>query len=795
MTPTPTATLCARAADSALRQPRAGLRRELTREGAVARPRRMDAERERPELRPSFRAAPRPAGSGSRHGSRKDRPELAASESRSGRVFRRPRSGGRDSRPGSLGPELRPAQLRRQTSRTFLTVPESTEGVGEQEPKSWLLRRRHPATPSVQKSVRDRDRSPAPGLLKFQKIMHDWAKKESSPSIEPGRENESPVRQYGYYKKTITLSGHILYLKGQPERKLSAFYRKLTKKGLYQLVTDIIVMIRVCKMFRQGLGGFREYQIIETTQRSQPIFSFWDKKKEGRIHFDTMDFLAEEGHFPPKAIQIMMKRPSWRTHQEVQSLCSILQNLDSFRNYSEKLQLLLAKIMRFERFGRRRVIIRKGQKTNCFYFIYLGTVAVTEDEDGSSAFLDPHPKLLYKGDCFGEVGLLNTSLKKATVVCMEETEFLVVDREDFFANELDKEVQKDAQNRFDFFRSMDLFYSWPEEKLWQLVSVGKLEKFSYGQLISADFRESGFVMFVCKGTCEVLRLVELSNSIFYYKWIWQQLHLLDDHSLKAHLMEPSPEERFRQFQIKSFPHQDYSPLKLLHLQNSRKSQKFSLSEINTKANTLPRKLGPKVNSRTYQPLNYPMINTKHGEIPKEAAVGAYLSIRTVEQGETIGLHQMLLPESQQDVRPLILVSLGVELIRMSKDQFYKMFSEKELRKKLLRYQIQYPSDDEICQKFLMENSWNVFRKDLIRLLVSSPKCRPFTPKAPKKKGAFNPRSVFLDLGSMNKTDHRYPIFVAPQKLLPPLRIVQAITGPRYKIQDVLPQYKSAGVLI
>lgn len=55
----------------------------------------------------------------------------------------------------------------------------------------------------------------------------------------------------------------------------------------------------------------------------------------------------------------------------------------------------------FPRFGRRRVIIKKGQRSSSFYFIYLGRVAVTEDEDGSSAFLDPHPLLLHKGDCFG----------------------------------------------------------------------------------------------------------------------------------------------------------------------------------------------------------------------------------------------------------------------------------------------------------------------------------------------------------------------------------------------------------
>lgn len=55
----------------------------------------------------------------------------------------------------------------------------------------------------------------------------------------------------------------------------------------------------------------------------------------------------------------------------------------------------------FSRFGRRRVIIKKGQRGNSLYFIYLGRVAVTDDEDGSSAFLAPHPLLLCKGDCFG----------------------------------------------------------------------------------------------------------------------------------------------------------------------------------------------------------------------------------------------------------------------------------------------------------------------------------------------------------------------------------------------------------
>nr|KAF6470968.1 cyclic nucleotide binding domain containing 2 [Molossus molossus] len=504
----------------------------------------------------------------------------------------------------------------------------------------------------------------------------------------------------------------------------------------------------------------------------------------------------ERGYFPPRAIEIAQKIPSWRTEQDVQSLCNFLQVLDCYRNYSEPLQLLLAKVIRFERFGRRRVIIKKGMKSNSFYFIYLGRVAVTEDEDGSSAFLDPQPMLLHKGDCFGEMGLLSSSVRRATVVCMEETEFLVVDQEDFLANKLDQEVKKDAQHRFDFFRRMSLLHSWSDEKLWKLVTLGKVEKFLYGQLISKDIVESSSVMFVCRGSCEVLRLLDLGASPFYYKWIWQHLELIDDRALKTNLKELFPVKRFKEFRIKSYPVQDFSSLKLLRLEKAWEQQGTSFSrKINTLENSLPKMLGPKIKSRQPQLLECPMINTKHGDIPKEASVGAYIKIHTVEEGEIIGLHQILLPDNQQDLRPLILVSMGVELITVRKEKFCELIDSK-VTEKLSRFKIGYLSDDDMCQKFLMENSWDVFRKDFLRLLLKPRRGPPPPSVRNKKNEIYNPKSLTLDLCSFNKeTNPTYPIFMAPQKNLPPLRVVQTITAPRYKIQELLPRYKNAGVLV
>ncbi|KAB1262456.1 Cyclic nucleotide-binding domain-containing protein 2 [Camelus dromedarius] len=190
-----------------------------------------------------------------------------------------------------------------------------------------------------------------------------------------------------------------------------------------------------------------------------------------------------------------------------------------------------------------------------------------------------------------------------------------------------------------------------------------------------------------------------------------------------------------------------------------------------------------------------MINTKYGDLPKEAAVGAYMKIHTVEQGEILGLHQILLPETQHDMRPLILISLGAEVIRVREEKFCDLLDSKTIEK-LSKFKIKYPSDEDMCQKFLKENSWNIFRKDLLRLLVEPRQCPQFTPIQPKKKGIYSPKPVMLDLYSLGKkTKPRHPVFMAPQKYLPPLRIVQTILAPRYKIQELLPQYKNAGVLV
>lgn len=61
-----------------------------------------------------------------------------------------------------------------------------------------------------------------------------------------------------------------------------------------------------------------------------------------------------------------------------------------------------------------------------------------------------------------------------------------------------------------------------------------------------------------------------------------------------------------------------------------------------------------------------------------------------------GLHQILLPDSLHDMRPLILVSLGAEVIRVGKEKFCELI-DSETIEKLSKFKIMYPrSVLEMC---------------------------------------------------------------------------------------------------
>ncbi|XP_010217348.1 PREDICTED: cyclic nucleotide-binding domain-containing protein 2 [Tinamus guttatus] len=218
----------------------------------------------------------------------------------------------------------------------------------------------------------------------------------------------------------------------------------------YKLARDIKIMKKICKILWEDL---QEQKRLETDDMTS-------NKKCSKPSFNINKFRASKDNLPLRVIQITRKRPEWRTEEEVKFVQSCLQEIESYGSYSLRLQFLLAKVVRFEWFERGRVILKKGQCGISFYFIYFGSVALTDDEDGRSTLTALYPVVLQKGAKFGEVSVLKGTRRVATVVCLEDTKLFVVDKDDFFANQLNEELQEELCYRYNFIKGPVKFCVW-----------------------------------------------------------------------------------------------------------------------------------------------------------------------------------------------------------------------------------------------------------------------------------------------------------------------------------------------
>ncbi|XP_071825874.1 cyclic nucleotide-binding domain-containing protein 2-like isoform X3 [Apostichopus japonicus] len=252
--------------------------------------------------------------------------------------------------------------------------------------------------------------------------------------------------------------------------------------------------------------------VNKLSKGQQVVYVQENETSKETITFNAGDYKTNhEFHWPKTGHVILEKKPEERTQEDIRIMCNLMRGLHSFRKYSKKMQNLIAKVVRYQKYGRRRVVIRKGHPGFSFYFIFSGAVCVTLDEDEESVFTKKEVTVLRKGVCFGEIALLKDVPRMATIMCLEDTELLIVDKDEFFDNGLHFHIQQEFQYRLKFFRDLDIFSTWPNDKLEEISDMGRLEEYHYDSVIVKDSRENEWLLFITKGRCDVLRLVDLAK--------------------------------------------------------------------------------------------------------------------------------------------------------------------------------------------------------------------------------------------------------------------------------------------
>ncbi|XP_072902716.1 cyclic nucleotide-binding domain-containing protein 2-like isoform X1 [Hemitrygon akajei] len=546
------------------------------------------------------------------------------------------------------------------------------------------------------------------------------------------------------------------------------------------IARKVVLMCRVCMRLRAVSTTFMHVWAT-LTKYATKTQTEEEQREVSKAAFDLQYFKIQHNNLSNREIQITMKAPEQRTTEELELLLVVLRSLLSFRHYSKPYQLLLAKIMRYERFRRRRMITRKGDPAHSFYFIYSGGVSFTTDQDGSSAFKEEQPADIRKGASFGEIPVLKRLRRNFTAVCVEDTELLVVDREDFFANKLDQVLAEEAHRRFIFFRSLSLLQSLPDSSIEVLSDHSTTEEFLYGQVIPHNIDN---LIFVIKGRFVILRLVDLSQCISYHRFIDREFPfiksthkgmesiatfkidkgLLNLTSRRASLYRHQKQlpnlsnkgdlsKTFRQshpgnkkkdgedpWLSNSSVMQDSTPFRstpniMMKQWNPQNMGSFSLEDTAVRAGMYSPFGSSAISLHsedipwTSRKLSEQFSTTHLSQLPKALAVAVYMQIDSILPGDVFGLHQYFKPNNLKDKRTFNIKSVGTKVVRIDMETFAKIADHKTLQK-VRNLQSVYPSDNKLCEIFIRNNFWKTFKKEMIAKITSSSRRRSTVGKAP-----------------------------------------------------------------
>lgn len=163
----------------------------------------------------------------------------------------------------------------------------------------------------------------------------------------------------------------------------------------------------------ERVTGFLRYRLVPAPLQRE-IYAYYKYLWENRMGYDESLVLDE---LPP----------SLRAELSLVLTRDLIQKVDFLRGASPELIQDLCVKLRPVVFTPGDVVVRAGEVGNHVYFISRGTVEVISP-DGETVF-----RTLSDGDFFGELALLHTDVRTATVKAVGYCDFYVLDKETFSA--------------------------------------------------------------------------------------------------------------------------------------------------------------------------------------------------------------------------------------------------------------------------------------------------------------------------------------------------------------------------
>jgi len=125
--------------------------------------------------------------------------------------------------------------------------------------------------------------------------------------------------------------------------------------------------------------------------------------------------------------------------------------------------------------------------------------------------------ILPTGASFGELALLSHNPRAATIICREECDFAVLEKEDF-KKILKSSEEKKLLEEMNFFQSLSIFKNWNFNLVKMLYVNTQTRVCGLHEIVYEENQESEEMFIVQKGTFIVQKSLKLQNFYNLKKW-------------------------------------------------------------------------------------------------------------------------------------------------------------------------------------------------------------------------------------------------------------------------------------
>ncbi|CAD8078627.1 unnamed protein product [Paramecium primaurelia] len=218
-------------------------------------------------------------------------------------------------------------------------------------------------------------------------------------------------------------------------------------------------------------------------------------------------------------LHLLKKQPQHRCKAEIDLLVQMTQELPFFKQYQKQDNGLLihrecCKYMFIEKFQQSEVVFHLDTIGTKFYVILDGQVEVLIRRRGFDEL--ESVRILKKGESFGELALIHKQPRLATIRCVTDCIFAILDKQQF-QKILHYEQTKKIEQNIDFFSQISIFNQLNRTQLTSIYLNSFLYEYEKNQVVVQEGEKSDSFLIVKQGLFQVRKQKNKSQPLILFE--------------------------------------------------------------------------------------------------------------------------------------------------------------------------------------------------------------------------------------------------------------------------------------